>query len=267
MPPAAWAAPSVCMLPAATAAAAMLGGNDAGALTPKKIAWSSTRAITRRRRLDLRPDIDAAAEAGVGEIVEHALRDRRDRSEFFDVQVLVAPRDLARLLEARIAGDPVRDGERGEDREPGLRLRDRDLLKRRERDRLGGQIDEKAVEHVLGYEGRNVSARELVVVGHRLLPLSLGLAGRPVLGDLLLGAGGLVLGAALNSSSCASSSACSASSGASSGDGESGPVLSVYASRSRGRPRRRSPEPRLPRRSRPLTRPRPLHDELLCDRR
>jgi hypothetical protein len=101
--------------------------------SPRRRRWSGTtrgvgaeehRAVDQAgggllaERLDLVPD------RRVG-VVEDVLRDRDDHGELLDVEELVRPVDLGRLLEAGVAGDPVRDRQGGQDREADLRAADR----------------------------------------------------------------------------------------------------------------------------------------------
>jgi hypothetical protein len=103
----------VIALPAASAAAAMFVGNDAGAFVPKNTAESRTRptASDMYGMISAHTLMDVVATfSGIGTI---------DR-DLLDVEVLVRPRDLGGLLEAGVTGDPVGHRQRGQDREPDL---------------------------------------------------------------------------------------------------------------------------------------------------
>jgi hypothetical protein len=155
------------VLPAATAAVTTSVGHDDGLLVPKKIAASRVRPIaSSSERLHLPPDV-------VTDVVENGFGDRDDRGDLLDVEVLVRPVDLGRLLQPGVTGDEVGDREGRQDGEPHLGAGNRDTGERLERCGLRLEPFQDRVRHLLRDEPSGVGAASEVVVGHGwLLDLS-----------------------------------------------------------------------------------------------
>jgi hypothetical protein len=115
MPPAAALLVPICL----GVAGGGRGGDDVGRERARRVDAEVHGGVERpaggllEQRHDLVPDRDVG-------VVDDVLGHRDDRGDLLDVEVLVVPVDLGRLLQAGVTGHPVRDGQRRQDRETDL---------------------------------------------------------------------------------------------------------------------------------------------------